>query len=318
MSREWTDAHVSVLLEESVAILAPTSGGTYIDCTAGAGGHASAILAASAPDGRLLAIDQDPSMLAIARERLTPYGDRGRCVLGSFGEVAEIAHDRGIAQANGIMFDLGVASPHLDDPDRGFSFQRDGPLDMRMAHDGRPSAADLVREMTFDELARVFRDYGEEPAARRIARTIVADRVRRPITRTVELADLVARLGARGGRVHPATRVFQALRIAVNDELGQLERGLAQAHEILAPGGVVAVIAFHSLEDRIVKQFLAERARDCVCPPRIPVCVCDHRATIQILIPGGLVPNEREIAANPRARSARLRAGRRVGALSVR
>lgn len=299
--------HVPVLLEAVLAYLQPHPGGTYIDATVGGGGHAEAILEASAPDGRLLGMDTDPDALRRAQRRLHRFGHRVVLVRGNFGNLAAIARRRGFEPADGILMDLGVSADQLADPKRGFSFQLEGPLDMRMDPSLPRTAADLVNGLAEEELARVIRTYGEERFARRIARAIVRSR---PVRTTKELADIIERVVPRrpGQRLHPATRTFQALRIAVNDELGALERALPQALEILRPGGRLVVISFHSLEDRIVKQFFHREARDCICPPRQPICVCGHKARVRILTRKPVTPSPEEVARNPRSRSARLRA----------
>ena len=298
--------HEPVMLREALDALAVRPGGRYVDATLGLGGHSSAILEAARPDGRLLAIDRDPRAIAIAAERLAPYGDAVVLARSEFADIASICDAHGFRPVDGILFDLGVSSMQLDAPGGGFSFQRDEPLDMRMDPDGGVTAADIVN--TYDEarLAALIWEFGEERHSRRIARAIVA---RRPLHTTAALANLVEGVSHRkpGERIHPATRTFQALRIAVNGEIEQIERALVEVEPLLGPGGRIAVIAFHSLEDRAVKTFFRDRARDCVCPPRQPVCTCDHRATLREISRKISRPTEDEIARNPRARSARLR-----------
>lgn len=303
--------HEPVMVREVVDALAVRPGGRYVDATVGLGGHARAIIEAARPDGRLLGIDRDPQALAIAAERLAPYGGAVVLVRGEFAEIAEICADRGFTPVDGILIDAGVSSFQLDTPGRGFSFRRDEPLDMRMDPDGPVTAADIVNTSEESDLAAIIFEYGEERRSRRIAREIVA---RRPLRTTTDLARAVeAAVGRRGhDRIHPATLTFQALRIAVNGELDQLEAALEAAHGLLVPGGRLVVISFHSLEDRMVKQFIREHARDCICPPRQPICTCDHRATLREVIRGGRVAAEDEVARNPRARSARLRAAERL------
>ncbi len=298
--------HKPVLLEEIITALQPQSGGVYFDGTVGAGGHASAILRQSSPDGRLFGFDQDQTALAIARQTLTEFGDRSRLFHANFSELARIASVESLPKADGILFDLGVSSMQFDQAERGFSFQADGPLDMRMSSVGQ-SASDLVNELSQEDLANVIYQYGEERLSRRIARAIVNAR---PLTRTGELAEVVAKAVPSRGRkqkIHPATRTFQALRIAVNNELGVLELVLPQAIQLLKPAGRLAVISFHSLEDRIVKQYFKRESQDCICPPEQPICTCDHKATVRILTKRPVTPNENEIDQNPRARSAKLR-----------
>ncbi len=307
-----TTRHRPVLCDEVIALLAVGSGGHWIDGTLGGGGHAAAILDASAPDGRLLGIDRDPQALARAAARLNIFGDRAHLVLGNLGDLAAIAAAAAWPPSRGILFDLGISSDQLDDPARGLSFQHDGPLDMRLGPDAEVSAADLVNELAEAELADVIWRFGDERASRRIARAIVAAR---PLATTRQLADVVARVvrPERGRRpIHPATRTFQALRIAVNDELTAVERAVPQAVEQLAPGGRLAVISFHSLEDRIVKHALRTAATGCSCPPELPTCVCGGRPTVRLVTRKPVTPSPAEAEANPRARSAKLRVAERL------
>ncbi|MBC7236973.1 MAG: 16S rRNA (cytosine(1402)-N(4))-methyltransferase RsmH [Chloroflexi bacterium] len=304
-----TLGHIPVLYQEVIAWLHPRPGGVYIDATVGLGGHAAGILEHSAPDGRLLALDIDPKALKIAQQRLASYGERVIFVQGRHIDLAKLAHAHGFALVDGILLDLGVSSMQLEDPSRGFSFQAEGPLDMRMGAEG-PTAAELVNTLSEEELAHIIHEYGEERFARRIARAIVRER---PLHTTKELADLIAKTIGRRERIHPATRTFQALRIAVNEELFSLEATLPQAVELLAPKGRLAVIAFHSLEDRIVKRFMRQESRNCICPPRLPQCVCGHRASLRVLTPKPIRPSATEVAVNPRSRSARLRVAEKLG-----
>ncbi len=289
--------------------LRPRRGGGYIDGTVGLGGHTQGILDQSAPDGVVLAVDRDPEALSLARTRLVDYGERVTFVQGQFRHLRELAAGAGFDGVQGILLDLGVSSLQLDQPERGFSFQADGPLDMRMGPDAEMSADRLVNEWPESEVARVIYEYGEERQSRRIARAICRAR---PIESTAQLASVVARAVGRSGRIHPATRTFQAIRIAVNDELASLSDVLPQAVSLLAPGGRLAVIAFHSLEDRLVKRFIARESRDCICPPRIPKCVCGHHATLSPVTKKPVMASEEEIAVNPRSRSARLRIAERL------
>lgn len=300
--------HIPALLQETLVYLQVRPKGTYIDATVGSGGHAGAILSA-APGARLLGLDLDPRALEVARERLAPFGERVTLRHGSFAQLAALAAD--FAPVDGVLLDLGLSSLQLADAERGFSFSRDGPLDMRFDPDrGGPTAADLVNQLSVDELALILYRYGGERQARRIAEAIVAAR---PLTSTLQLAEVVARaVGKAGWRIHPATRTFQALRIAVNDELSALQVALPQAVDLLAPGGRLVVISFHSGEDRIVKRFFRTEARDCICPPRSPVCTCGHRARLRVLTKKPIRPSPEEIERNPRARSARLRAAERL------
>jgi len=298
-----------VLLPEVIEGLRPVPGGCYIDATVGLGGHARAILEQSAPDGRVLAIDRDPDALARARAALEGFEDRVAYVRGQFRDLEALASDAGFVPCDGILLDLGVSSLQLGDAARGFSFREDGPLDMRMGPDASMTAAELVNEWPEDALERVLREYGEERHAGRVARAIVSAR---PIGSTRELADVVASVVRGTGRIHPATRTFQALRIAVNEELGSLEEALPQAVRVLRQGGRLVVISFHSLEDRIVKQFFAREARNCICPPRIPKCVCGHHATLAPVTKKPIRATGKEVARNPRSRSARLRIAERL------
>lgn len=308
--------HITVLLREAVDALLPRPGGRYLDGTFGGGGHTRALLAASAPDGRVLALDADPAAIARGQALRAEVGGRLVLRLGNFSGLAGIAAAEGFAPLDGILLDLGLSSYQLDDPARGFSFSGDGPLDMRFGPGAVESAAELVNGRDEAELADLIFRYGDERWARRIARAIVRERARGPIATTGALAAIVAGAVASAGagreRIHPATRTFQAIRIAVNRELAVLEEALAGALAALAPGGRLAVIAFHSLEDRIVKEFMRREATDCVCPPGLPVCVCDHRAALRLIGRKGLRPGDAEVAANPRSRSAILRVAERL------
>lgn len=296
--------HVPVLLAEVIGGLAPRNGGRYLDGTLGGGGHALAILAASAPDGRLLGIDADPAALAAAGSRLAIYGERATLAHGNFRELGRLARAHGFAPVDGLLLDLGVSSHQLDTPERGFSFTQDAPLDMRLDPTSGATAADLVNDTPESDLADLIYRYGEERGSRRIARVIAEARRKQPITSTGELAELTARaLGGRHGKIHPATRTFQALRIAVNQELASLEAVLPQAVELLAPGGRIAVISFHSLEDRIVKLFFRSESGY--------GGVGDVRLTIITKKP--IEASEHEARTNPRSRSAKLRIAERIG-----
>lgn len=301
--------HVPVLYEEVLAWLQPRSGGLYIDATLGGGGHTRGILIASQPDGRVWGFDADPGAVSFASEALESFGDRVLLRVANFRRLGAVAKDLGIAEVDGVFMDLGLSSRQLDDGERGFSFSYDGPLDMRMDRTLGQSAADLVNRLPEAELADILWRYGEERQSRRIARAMVAAR---PLVSTGQLADLVAQTVGRREKIHPATRTFQALRIAVNNELGALSEALPQARDLLRPGGRMAVIAFHSLEDRLVKQFYRQEAVDCVCPPELPVCTCDHRATLRVLTSRPVRPTADEMARNPRSRSARLRVAERL------
>lgn len=303
--------HVPVLLQAVLDGLQVRPGGQYIDATVGGGGHAASILKASSPDGRLLGMDRDPSAVEMAGLRLAAWVERVVLVHRSFDHLAEVARAHQFVPVDGILFDLGFSSLQLADASRGFSFMAEGPLDMRFdpqAND--PTAADLLNELPVEELAELIYRYGEEKRARRIAETIVAAR---PLRTTRDLVAVIERVMQRRERIHPATRTFQALRIAVNDELATLEAALPQAVEMLAPGGRLVVISFHSLEDRLVKRFMRRESQDCICPPGAPVCTCRHRATLRLITRKPVRPTAEEVAANPRSRSARLRVAERIG-----
>jgi len=307
--------HIPVLRDAVLDALRPghLPAGRFVDGTVGAGGHAAAILE-SAPDARLLGLDRDPAALALARDRLAPFGERAALVHASYEQVAaHVAAWLGEgAGVDGILLDLGISSMQVDDPARGFAFAHEGPLDMRFDPTAPgPTAAEIVNTWPADDLADILFRYGEERNSRRIARAIVAAR---PLATTRQLAEVIA-AAQRGPRekIHPATRAFQALRIAVNDELGAVERVLPVAIDLLRPGGRLAVISFHSLEDRIVKQTFRLEATDCICPPRQPVCTCGHVARVTLVTRKPVTAGADEIARNPRSRSARLRVVERLG-----
>jgi 16S rRNA (cytosine1402-N4)-methyltransferase len=299
-------------------MLAPRPGSLHVDCTVGGGGHTERILEAVSPDGRVLGLDADPAAIARVGERLARFRDRLVLRQANFRELGVVAPAAGFSPVDGILLDLGLSSFQLADTDRGFGFRAGGPLDMRFdTSRGEPATALLAR---LDEaaLADLFRRYGEEPHARRIARAVVEGRRTAPIETAEQLAALVERVVPRRpgprGRIHPATRVFQALRIAVNDELGALDVVLAAALALLRPGGRLVVLSYHSLEDRLVKRFVAAERRGCTCPPAFPVCVCGRVPRLRAVGPQPAVPSEDEVAANPRARSARLRTAERLAA----
>jgi 16S rRNA (cytosine1402-N4)-methyltransferase len=307
--------HVPVLLHEVLSLLQPRAGGHYIDGTLGAGGHTAALLEHSVPDGKVLGIDTDTQALGRVRARLSSFVESDRLLLahGNFAELASIVEKLGFAPVHGIVLDLGFSSDQIEDAQRGFSFSIDGPLDMRLDQSLALSAADLVNTAGEQELADIFWRYGEERRSRQIAHRIVRERAKKPIQRTTQLAAL-ATVGVayKPGSIHPATRIFQALRIAVNKELEHLESVLPQTLDVLSrpaeEGNRIVVISFHSLEDRIVKEFMRREGRDCVCPPHLPICMCGHKARLRILTPKPLKPSIQEIESNPRARSAKLRA----------
>lgn len=304
--------HQPVLLRETVEQLVVRPGGVYVDATVGEGGHAGAVLRASAPNGVVLGIDWDPRSLAYTRQRLAEHGERFIGIQGNYADMVELSRSVGIDQVNGILLDLGFSSRQVEGEGYGFSFQKDEPLDMRYDPVGQfLTAAQIVNNYSEEQLARVFFEYGEEPRARVIARHIVQ---RRPINTTRELADLVSRIvrPRRSQRIHPATRVFQALRIAVNNELSNVQAGLEAAIQLLVTGGRLVVISYHSLEDRLVKNRLAGEAATCVCPPELPVCVCQHQATVRLVQRRIIRPGTAEVAQNPRSRSARMRVAERL------
>jgi 16S rRNA (cytosine1402-N4)-methyltransferase len=303
-----------VLLRETIELLAAEQGGLFIDCTVGLGGHSEAILQAS-PDAQVLGIDRDEEALGLATERLAQYGSRFRSVHADFRELTRVLATAKVRQVRGVVADLGVSSLQLDSPGRGFSFRHEAPLDMRMDVSGGETAAELLGRLSEVEIARIIFEYGEERRSRRIARWIVDRRERgEPIQTTHALADLVARAVGpdKKRRIHPATRTFQALRIAVNGELENLDRFLVQAVDHLEQAGRLAVISFHSLEDRIVKRTLLKLSGRCQCPPRWPVCICGVTKQISILTRRAIVSGEEEIAENPRSRSAKLRGASKV------
>ncbi|MBQ1501985.1 MAG: 16S rRNA (cytosine(1402)-N(4))-methyltransferase RsmH [Firmicutes bacterium] len=308
-------SHVPVLLNEVLEYLAPVSGGLYIDGTVGGGNHAAAVLASSSPGGFLLGIDRDEEALAAADARLSGYAGRYRLAHGNFSDMAEIAKEQGITHADGILLDIGVSSHQLDAGDRGFSYQQDAPLDMRMDQSCGESAADLVNSLPEKELTRILYEYGEEKWAKRIAAFIVEDRSKQPFATTTQLVGTIKKAVPRGAREkdqHPARRTFQALRIAVNGELDALKKGLENAIGLLSPGGVIVVISFHSLEDRIVKECFKLHATDCICPPHMPVCVCGHKADLKVLTKKPVTAGDTELAENRRSHSALLRAAAKL------
>ena len=301
--------HVSVLLEECIAGLNIRPDGIYVDGTLGGGGHSSRI-AALLTTGRHIGIDRDPVALEAAGKRLEPYADRVTLVHANFCEMASVLKNLGSSGVDGILRDLGVSSPQLDDGERGFSYMVDAPLDMRMNSQDTLSAYDVVNSWSYDQLKRILYDYGEERYAPKIAAAICSRRENAPIATTLELVDVIR--GAMPAstlreKQHPAKRSFQAIRIAVNDELGAVSKVMEDAIPLLNPGGRLAVITFHSLEDRIVKNAMAEAARGCTCPPNFPVCVCGNKPKVKLITRKPIVSGEEELERNPRARSAKLR-----------
>lgn len=311
--------HIPVMLAEVLRFLQPEPGGCYVDGTVGGGGHTAAILAQAAPHGRVLGIDADPLALMRVRKRLSHEVQEGRLLLvqANYAEIARIVEQEQFFPVRGIVLDLGFSSDQVDDPARGFAFSTDGPLDMRLNQTEGTSAADLVNTASEQELADIFWRYGEENRSRQIAWRIIRAREKGAITRTTQLAQLAAAgVTYKPGMIHPATRVFQALRIAVNAELQHLEEALPQMLEVLlhgeTGGGRIVIISFHSLEDRMVKLFMRREASNCICPPGIPVCVCQHQARLRLLTPKPVTPTTEELAINPRARSAKMRAAETV------
>jgi 16S rRNA (cytosine1402-N4)-methyltransferase len=302
--------HIPVLVREAVEALAVQPGGRYIDCTIDGGGHAAAILERSSPGGQLLGIDADPEAVRFASVRLGSYSSSLLIVNDNFANLEAICIKRDFLPVNGILFDLGLSSLQLADTGRGFSFQYDAPLDMRFSPSQKLTAAEIVNTYPEEELAQLIRKFGEEGLSRRIARGIIRER---PIKTTLELAMVVEKaVGPRRVRIHPATRTFQALRIAVNKELDNLEATLKQAVNLLGFGGRLVVISYHSLEDRIVKRFFKQESTDCICPPGVPACTCQHTARLKLINRKVITPGAAEVRANPRARSARLRAAERI------
>lgn len=297
--------------DEVLAYLEPHPGGVYLDGTLGGGGHTALIAARCTPDGSVIGIDQDQQALSAATARLTEFGDAICPVHGNFGDLAVHLERLGVTQLDGFLLDLGVSSHQLDCRERGFSFQHNALLDMRMDTSRGETAADLVNSAAEQELERIIRDYGEERWARRIAAFIVAARAQNPISETLQLVDIIKGAVPRAKwdeRIHPATRTFQALRIAVNHELDVLEKGLRAALDVLKPEGRGVVISFHSLEDRIVKQIFREYATGCTCPRNLPICACGNHPRVRVLTSRPVQASEQEINANPRSRSAKIRA----------
>ena len=301
--------HVSVLLQECIDGLNIRPDGIYVDGTLGGAGHSSQI-AARLTTGRLIGIDRDPVALKAAGERLKPFGDRVTLVHSNFCEIATVLRDLGISGVDGILMDLGVSSPQLDDAARGFSYMADAPLDMRMNGEDRLTAKDVVNTWSYEELRRILFDYGEERYAPQIASAICRRRESKPIETTMELVDIIRSAmppAALREKQHPAKRSFQAIRIAVNDELGSVEKVMVDAIPCLNPGGRLAVITFHSLEDRIVKNGMANAAKGCTCPPNFPVCVCGNKPKVKLISRKPIVASDEELEVNPRSRSAKLR-----------
>jgi 16S rRNA (cytosine1402-N4)-methyltransferase len=298
--------HIPVLLNEAIDALRVEPGGRYIDCTVGEGGHTTAVLERG---GRVLGIDIDPQAIEVARARLLPYGKLAILINKSFDALDQICSSLGFQPVRGILFDLGMSSFQLSNTKRGFSFQYDAPLDMRFSPTQELTAATIVNTFPEEEIASIIERYGEERRSTEIARSIVQNR---PFSTTRQLATVVARAVGMRRKIHPATKTFQALRIAVNQELERLKAALKQAVNILEVGGRLVVISFHSLEDRLVKKFLRRESQDCVCPPQTPACICGHRAILQLITKRVITPSPTEVLANPRSRSAKMRVAERI------
>lgn len=309
-STVMTLIHEPVMLKEVIEALQPQRGKRYVDCTLGSGGHAEAILERIVPEGRLLGLDVDIEALNVAKNRLANYSDAVIIVHGNFANLGVICEENDFLPVHGIFFDLGVSSLQLDIPERGFSFRYDAPLDMRFNQTEKITAADIVNNFSEEKLNHIIRTYGEEKYSRRIARNIIKNR---PITSTLHLARIIEQAtGHRHGRIHPATKTFLALRIFVNRELENLHQALTQAVDCLAPKGRLAVISYHSLEDRIVKQFINQESKGCICPPGTLTCQCNHVPRLRILLKKAITPSHDEIRVNPRSRSAKLRVAERI------
>ena len=298
--------HIPVLVKETIEALAVQPGGRYIDCTLGGGGHAAAILDRSSPGGQLLGIDADPKAIKIAKTRLRAYSGSTLLINENFVNLQAICSKHGFLPVHGILFDLGLSSLQLNGNNRGFSFQHEAPLDMRLSPNQEVTAADIINTSSESELAQLIKTYGEEDRSHKIAHYIVKER---PLKTTLQLVRTIEQaIGSKRGRIHPATRTFQALRIAVNHELERLEATLKQVINLLGFEGRLVVISYHSLEDRIVKQFMQQESKDCICPPGIPTCVCGHTACLRLINKKVITPSPEEVRLNPRSRSAKLRA----------
>ncbi len=307
--------HLPVLATEALSFLDLSHRSTIVDATLGLGGHSECILNDSSFHGKIIGIDQDQQHLDFARERLKKFSDHLIFIKGNFADLKSLRSEQG-ESFDGILFDLGIASPHIDDPNRGFSFQADGPLDMRMDKTQKLTAEKVVNSSSENELMNIFRDFGEERLAKRIARKIVEQRKIKSFRTTQELSKLIDNVYQHSvfhhSRIHPATRIFQALRIAVNDELEALAKGLADAVEMTQPGGRILVISYHSLEDRIVKNLFRQAEKPCTCPPKVPHCICGKEPTLRIITKKPITPSKEEIRENPRARSAKMRVAEKV------
>ncbi len=305
-----TPTHIPVLVQETIEALAVQPGGRYIDCTLGAGGHAVAILGRSSPGGQLLGIEADPEVIEIAKARLEAYSNSILLVNENFVDLEAIGIKYDFLPVHGILFDLGLSSLQLNSHGRGFSFQHDASLDMRLSPSQEVTAADIINTSSETKLAHLIKTYGEEGYSHQIAHRIVQER---PINTTLQLVRTIEHaVGGKRGRLHPATKTFQALRIAVNHELEHLEAALKQSINLLGFEGRLVVISYHSLEDRIVKQFMQQESKDCICPPGMPTCICGHRACLRLINKRVITPSPAEVQLNPRSRSAKLRAAERL------
>jgi 16S rRNA (cytosine1402-N4)-methyltransferase len=302
--------HLPVLYHESINLLQPKSRGKYVDGTLGAGGHAKGILKASQPDGKLLGLELDSQALEIAKSGLSTFGKRTTLIKGSYANMTEHLNSIGWQCVDGILLDLGLSSMQLDMAERGFSFIKDAPLDMRFNESQPLTAAEIVNKWSEKDISNILREFGEEPRSKQIAAAIIAHR---PLNSTQELATLVLAIyKGKRGKIHPATRAFQSLRMAVNNELENLKQGLNESVSALCNGGRLAVISFHSLEDRIVKQFFQRECHDCICPNEQPICTCGHKATLRLITKKVIIPSQEEVERNPRARSAKLRVAEKL------
>ena len=306
--------HIPIMLGEVLELLAPERGGIFVDGTLGGGGHSEGILK-RLTDGRLYGIDRDGEAIAAASERLKPFGDKFKAIRGNFFDMKSLLANEGVTGVEGILLDLGVSSYQLDTPERGLSYHEEAPLDMRMDDRASLSAYDVVNGYSHGELTRIIRDYGEERYAAKVASAIVREREREPINSTTKLADIIKYAIPAANRregPHPARRTFQAIRIEVNGELAELDKAIRGAHDLLNPGGVMAVITFHSLEDRIVKEVFNRRANPCTCPKEFPVCICGKKADIKKITGKPVTASRQELECNPRARSAKLRVAEKI------
>lgn len=306
--------HYSVMREECINALNVDKNGIYVDCTLGGGGHSS-LIASKLENGRLIGIDQDAEAIAAATKRLSEWSDRVTLVKSNFSDIKTVLEDLGIPKVDGVLFDLGVSSYQLDNADRGFTYRFDAPLDMRMSLEGTLTARDIVNTYSEKELAKILFDYGEEKNARKIACEIVKSRQKEPIETTYQLNDIIKRAfppSERYGEKHPSKRTYQALRIEVNGELEILENAVRDAVDCLKPGGRIAVMTFHSLEDRIVKQTFASLATGCTCPKNFPICVCGNKPKVKIITKKPILPSKEELEENPRSRSAKLRVAEKI------